>query len=113
MCCLASAVSCPVLGLRVSVLDPREKSWRREGLIESRSDLVSDHACAESSAEGAGLGRFLLWVGRHLTGGHQNQLWLALCLLQEMSPARDGRRWGCLSVLESVCGWKKGAQITQ
>lgn len=84
MCCLASAVSCPVLGLRVSVLDPREKSWRREGLIESRSDLVSDHACAESSAEGAGLGRFLLWVGRHSTGGHRNQLWLALCLLQEM-----------------------------
>lgn len=40
MCCLASVVSCPLLGLRVSFLDPREKSWRREGLIESRSDLV-------------------------------------------------------------------------
>lgn len=84
MCCLTSAVSCTVLGLRVSFSDPREKSWRR-GLIESRSDLVSDHACAESSAEGAGLGRFLFWVGRHSTGGHQNQLWLVLCLLQGMT----------------------------
>lgn len=34
-------------------------------------------------------------------------------MVGSLSPARDGWRWGCLSVLESVCGWKKGAQITQ
>lgn len=34
-------------------------------------------------------------------------------MVGSLSPARDDWWWERLSVLESVLGWKKGAQITQ
>lgn len=69
ICCLLSS-----FGTKSQFLRSKGEVMEERGLIESRSDLVSDQACAESSAEGAGLGSFLLWVGRHLTGGQRNQL---------------------------------------